>query len=107
MSLSITDSEFEKQVLQSKGLKLVDFWAAWCGPCRAIAPTIESIASEQSDKVGVFKLDVDANTQTPAKYQIRGIPTVLFFKDGVVVDRIVGAQSKDVFLQTIAKHQGE
>lgn len=107
MSLSITDSEFEKQVLQSKGLKLVDFWAAWCGPCRAIAPTIESIASEQSDKVGVFKLDVDSNTQTPAKYQIRGIPTVLFFKDGVVVDRIVGAQSKDVFLQTIAKHQGE
>jgi thioredoxin 1 len=101
----MTDDRFEKEVLQSPGLKLVDFWAEWCGPCRILAPTIDSLAQEYSGKVGVHKLDVDANPQTAAKYGIRGIPTVLFFKDGQLVDQVVGAQPKEVFVQKISKFQ--
>ena len=106
MSRVLTDDRFEKEITESKGLSLVDFWADWCGPCHALAPTIESLAEEHSDKISVFKLDVDSNPNTPQKFQIRGIPTVLFFKDGVLVDRLVGAHPKEVFLKTIEKHQG-
>jgi thioredoxin 1 len=106
MSLILTDDGFEKEVLQSKGLSLVDFWAEWCGPCKVLGPTIDSIAREYADTIKVFKLDVDANPQTPTQFHIRGIPTVLFFKDGKLVDQLVGALPKEIFSKTIQKHQG-
>jgi thioredoxin 1 len=106
MSRVLTDEGFKKEILDSKGLSLVDFWADWCGPCHALAPTLESIATERAGAIEVFKLDVDANPETPTQFQIRGIPTVLFFKDGKLVDRLVGVQPKEVFLKTIDKHQG-
>ena len=105
MSRILTDDGFEKEVLQSSRLSLVDFWAEWCGPCKVLGPAIDSIAHEYADSVGVFKLDVDANPLTPARFQIRGIPTVLFFKDGKLVDQIVGAQPREVFTQTIEKYR--
>ncbi len=104
MSRAVTDQAFENEVLQSQGLSLVDFWAEWCGPCKALSPTIEQLAQEHAGKVNVFKLDVDANPETPARYGIRGIPTVLFFKEGKLVDQLVGAHPKDTLAKTIAKH---
>jgi thioredoxin 1 len=101
---TLNDGEFEKQILQSKGLKLVDFWAEWCGPCRALAPTIDALADEYKGKLDVFKMDVDANPATPTRFHIRGIPTVILFKDGQVVDQLVGAQPKDAFVASISKH---
>jgi thioredoxin 1 len=106
MSRNLTDDGFEKEILESEGLSLVDFWAEWCGPCKTLGPTIESIAEKHVGSVNVFKLDVDANPKTPAQFQIRGIPTVLFFKDGKLVDRLVGAQPEETFLRTIEKYQG-
>jgi thioredoxin 1 len=106
MSRVLTDAGFEKEVLKSPGLKVVDFWAEWCGPCKALGPTIESIAEEFKDTVGVFKLDVDANPQSASQFNVRSIPTVLFFKDGALVDQLIGTQPKDVFTKTIKKHQG-
>jgi thioredoxin 1 len=102
----LTDDKFEKEVLQSKGLSLVDFWAEWCGPCKVLGPTLDSVAQEYGSSVKVFKLDVDANPETPTHFQIRGIPTVLFFKDGKLVDQLVGAQPKETYLKAIEKHKG-
>ena len=80
--LHINDADFEKTVLQEKLPVLVDFWAQWCGPCKMIAPILDEIAPEYTDKLKIVKMDVDANTQTPAQYGIRGIPTLLIFKNG-------------------------
>ena len=91
-----TDDNFEAEVLKSPLPALVDFWAVWCGPCKALAPVIDEIATEYSGKVNVFKLNVDDNPETAGKYGIRGIPTVLLFKDGKVVDKQVGAAPKSV-----------
>lgn len=99
-----TDSNFEKDVLSSPQLTLVDFWAEWCGPCKLLGPTIEKIADEHAGKIKVFKMDVDSNQNTPARFHIRGIPTVIFFKNGQVVDQLVGNHPKDKILQTIEKH---
>lgn len=90
----VTDAEFEEKVLNAEGPVLVDFWADWCGPCKAIAPALEEIAGEMSDSLSVAKLDVDSNPSTPAKYGIRGIPTLILFKDGEVADTKVGALPK-------------
>ena len=90
----VTDAEFEEKVLNAEGPVLVDFWADWCGPCKAIAPALEEIAGEMSDSLAVAKLDVDSNPSTPAKYGIRGIPTLILFKDGEVADTKVGALPK-------------
>ena len=90
----VTDAEFEEKVLNADGPVLVDFWADWCGPCKAIAPALEEIAGEMSDSLSVAKLDVDSNPSTPAKYGIRGIPTLILFKDGKVADTKVGALPK-------------
>lgn len=98
------DSQFDSEVLKSDQLTLVDFWAEWCGPCRMLAPTIDSIADQFSGKLKVFKMNVDNNPNTPTKYHVRGIPTVILFRGGQVVDQLVGNQPKDVFIQAIQKH---
>jgi thioredoxin 1 len=90
----ITDDGFETDVLKSDKPVLVDYWAAWCGPCKMIAPILEEIATEYSDKIKVCKMDIDANQQTPARYGIRGIPTLMLFKNGEVEATKVGALSK-------------
>jgi len=89
--VTATDANFDAEVLQSDQPVLVDFWATWCGPCRVIAPTIEEIANEYEGRAKVVKLDVDNNPQAATRYGIRSIPTVLLFKDGRVVDQIVGS----------------
>jgi thioredoxin 1 len=91
----VSDQDFDAQVLQSDVPVLVDFWAAWCAPCRMIAPTVEEVAGEFAGRAKVVKLNVDDNADTSARYNIRGIPTLLLFKDGEVKDQIVGATSKD------------
>ena len=92
----VSDGDFETEILQADQPALVDFWAAWCGPCRLIAPHVESIAEELGDKVVVAKLDVDQNRNTAVRFGIQSIPTVLFFKDGKLADRVVGAVDKSV-----------
>lgn len=91
---SITDSEFDEQVIKSSQPVLVDFWAEWCGPCKAIAPILDEIADEYDGRLTIAKVNVDENIQTPPKYGIRGIPSMLLFKDGIVEARKVGAASK-------------
>lgn len=99
-----TDSNFDTEVLKSDQLALVDFWAEWCGPCKMLAPTIESIAKEFEGKIKVFKMNVDDNPGTPPKYQIRGIPTVILYKNGEAVEQLVGNQPKDAFVSSINQH---
>jgi len=89
--LTITDDNFQAEVLGSETPVLVDFWAAWCGPCRSIAPTVEQLASQYKGKLKVGKLDIEANLNVPEKYQITSIPTLMIFKKGEVVDRLGGA----------------
>lgn len=92
--LTLTDTNFEAEVLQAGIPVLVDFWATWCAPCKAIAPVIDAIADEYDGKIKVGKVNVDDNPGTPGKYGVRGIPTVILFKDGKVVDQVVGAVPK-------------
>ncbi len=90
----VTDANFEAEVLGSEVLMLVDFWAEWCGPCKAIAPTVEALADEYAGKLRVGKLNVDENPSAPAKFGIRGIPALLLFKGGQVVEQVVGIRPK-------------
>ena len=101
MALEITDSTFDKIVLQSDKPVLVDFWAAWCGPCRMVGPIIDELSSEYDGKAIVGKVDVDNNHEFAAKYGVRNIPTVLLFKDGELVDRKVGVSTKQVYADAI------
>lgn len=94
MAQKINDADFAAVLSENKAV-MVDFWATWCGPCRMIAPTVEELAEEYAGKVFIGKCDVDDNTDAPMKYGIRNIPTLLFFKDGELVDRLVGAVSKN------------
>lgn len=103
-TLTFTDATFESDVLKSDKPVLVDFWAEWCGPCRMMGPTVDQVATDYSGKVKVGKLDVDSNQQTAAKYGIRGIPTLLLFKEGKVVDQKVGAIGKPEFQKMLDTH---
>jgi thioredoxin 1 len=102
--LTVTDADFQDEVLNTKGLVLVDFWAEWCMPCTILSPIIEEIA-EEIDGVEVRKLDVDSNQETSMKYQVMSIPTVILFKDGEVVDTFIGVQPKQVYVEAIKKAQ--
>jgi thioredoxin 1 len=101
--LALSDANFDREVLQSDIPVLVDFWATWCSPCKAIAPLIDTVADEYAGKVKVGKVNVDDNPATPGKYGVRGIPTLVLFKGGVVVDQIVGAIPKSQLDALIAK----
>ena len=99
--LMVSDSTFDQVVLKSQVPVLVDFWAPWCGPCRAIAPIVEELAEEYGDRVAVGKLNVDENAQTPAKYDIQSIPTLLLFKGGKPVQQLVGLKGKKELKQVL------
>jgi thioredoxin 1 len=101
---TFTDSNFDDTVLKSGEPVLVDFWAEWCGPCKRLAPTVDSLASDYAGKVTVGKLNVDDNPNTAFKFQIRGIPTLLLFKGGQVVESVVGLAQKDDLKKVIEKH---
>jgi thioredoxin 1 len=101
MAIELTDGNFESTVLKSDKPVLVDFWAVWCGPCRMVGPIVQEIGEEYSDKAVVGKLDVDHNPETARKYGIRNIPTILFFKNGEVVDKQVGAVPKPKLLEKL------
>jgi len=101
--VEVTDSNFESEVLKSDIPVIVDFWAVWCGPCKMIAPIMEDFASEYDGKIKVTKLDVDNNPNAAVKYGIRSIPTVLYFKDGKVVEQIIGAYPKSHFEEKLQK----
>jgi len=104
--VEVTDANFDSAVLKSEKPVLVDFWAAWCGPCRAIAPIVEQLAGEYQGRVTVGKMDVDRNGATPMRYKVTGIPTLLVFKNGQVVEQLVGYRSKDDIQKALDKHVG-
>lgn len=101
MAKEITDANFEQEIIKSDKPAVVDFWAEWCGPCRMVGPIINELAQEYEGKMVIGKMDVDSNPEIPAKFGIRSIPTVLFFKNGELVDKQVGAVSKSVYAAKI------
>lgn len=104
MALQFTDANFDSEVIKSAQLSVVDFWAEWCGPCRAIGPVIDELSKEYSGKVKVGKVNVDENPQVSMNFGITSIPAILFIKDGKVVDKLVGAQPKSNFVKKIEQH---
>lgn len=103
-AMHLTDDKFQEEVIQSDKPVLIDFWAAWCGPCRMIAPIVEELSTEYDGKAKICKLDVDNNQQTAMNYGIRSIPTILIFKGGEVVDTIVGAVAKQQIKDKLDAH---
>lgn len=103
-AIQLTDATFKGEVVDSKIPVLVDFWATWCAPCKAIAPVVEEIAGEYEGRLKVGKVDVDSNQTVATQYQIRSIPTLLIFKSGAVVEQIVGAVPKKSLIEKLSKH---
>ena len=99
---TLTDADFSESV--KKGVVLVDFWATWCAPCRRLAPTVDQLASEYNGRITVAKVDIDENPMTPSKFMVRGIPTLLLFKDGDLKETVVGLAAKDDLAKMIDKH---
>lgn len=97
----LTDANFTEEVLQFKGVVLVDFWATWCGPCRMLGPVVEELAKEYEGRVKVCKLNIDEGMETSTKYRISSVPTIIFFKDGEVAGQVVGLQSKSALQEKI------
>jgi thioredoxin len=103
-TVDVTDNNFDIEVLKASVPVLVDFWAEWCGPCKAIAPTIDAVAKDYRGRAKITKLNVDQNIATSSRYNIKGIPTLLLFKDGMVKEQIVGSTSKESISRIIDKH---
>ena len=103
MALQITDNNFEETVLKSDKPVMVDFWAAWCGPCRMVGPIIDELSEEYAGKAVIGKVDIDSNQQYAAQYGVRNIPTVLVFKNGELIDRKVGVSSKNDYAEALDK----
>jgi thioredoxin 1 len=102
--ITVTDASFDAEVLETKEAVLVDFWAEWCGPCKMIGPILKELASEQGDKLKIAKLDVDANMATARRFGVSSIPTLILFKEGQAVQRVVGYTPKDRLMKTLAPH---
>jgi thioredoxin 1 len=105
MTQSLTEQTYDEALTAAEGLVMVDFWAPWCGPCRAVAPVLEQLADEAD--VTLMKVNIDENPGLASRYGIRSIPTILFVKDGEVVEQVIGAASKAAFQKVIAKHTAE
>lgn len=103
-AMVVTDADFEAQVEKAPGVTVVDFWATWCGPCRMVAPILDQLSEEYAGKVRVAKLDVDSNQKTSARFNVRSIPTLLFFKDGKLVDQVIGAVPKAALAAKFQQH---
>lgn len=103
-TVNVTDANFATEIEGAEGLAIVDFWAEWCGPCRMVAPIVEELASEYAGKIRVGKLDVDSNQRTATRFNVRSIPSILFFKDGKLVDTVVGAVPKPALERKIQEH---
>ena len=101
MAKETTDNSFTKDVLESKNITLVDFWAPWCGPCRQLSPLIEELAKDMAGQVEVFKCNIDENPEIPSKYSVRGIPTLMIFKDGKILDTKVGSLPKSALYEWV------
>ena len=102
LTKAVTDDSFRQDVLEASGPVLVDFWAEWCGPCKAVAPILDELASDYAGKLTVAKVDIDENPMTPNEYAVRGIPTMLLFRDGKLLDQKVGAMPKSALKDWIA-----
>ena len=103
-AIEVTDSNFETEVEQHQGLSVVDFWAPWCGPCRMIGPVLDQLAVEYDGKAKVTKLNVDTNIKTATRFNVRSIPAILFFKDGKLVDQVIGAVPKPPLERKFQEH---
>ncbi|HMO02266.1 MAG TPA: thioredoxin [Oligoflexia bacterium] len=101
--IEVTDSSFEQEILRSTLPVVLDFWAAWCGPCKALAPVLEKLATEYNGKVKFAKMNVDENPRTPDQFGVRGIPMLVFFKEGQALDSIVGNQDREVIVESLKK----
>ena len=103
-AVAVTDATFEAEIEQHDGLAVVDFWAEWCGPCRMVAPILDQLAAEYTGRAKVAKLDVDVNQRTAIRFNVRSIPTILFFKGGKLVDSVIGAQPKAKLASKFQEH---
>lgn len=106
-TFAVTDANFETEIEKANGLAVVDFWAEWCGPCRMVGPIVEQLAADYEGKAKVGKLDVDANPKTGMRFNVRSIPTILFFKDGKLVDQVIGFMQKPALDAKFKQHIGE